>query len=152
MPSVNNWISISSRSSFSWSSARDSDSGIFSDIWSAAAMPPLSRARRAAAWPPHSRSLSVQPDPKQRNELLRVDRLGDVVGRARLHALLPVALHGLRRQGDDRKVLELLHTADPLRGLESVHLRHHDVHHHDVDIALVLLQHLDAFAAALRIE
>src|SRR5437763_7988736 len=35
-----------------------------------------------------------------------------VIRRPRFHALLAVALHGLRGQGDDRQVLELVHSAD----------------------------------------
>ena len=50
----------------------------------------------------------VQPDAQQREQLLGVDRLGDVVGRAGLDALLAVALHRLGGERDDRQVREPL--------------------------------------------
>ena len=51
--------------------------------------------------------LAIQPDAQQRQQLSRVHRLRDVVGRAGLQALLAVALHGLRGEGEDRQRPEL---------------------------------------------
>ena len=42
----------------------------------------------------------------ERQQLLGVDRLGDVVGGAGLEAFLAVALHGLGRERDDRQPAE----------------------------------------------
>ena len=53
------------------------------------------------------RSSAVQPYAQQRQQLLGVDRLRDVVGRAGLQALLAVALHRLGRQRQNRQRAEL---------------------------------------------
>src|SRR5689334_22771507 len=66
----------------------------------------LSSTIRTLASSGIARSSPVQPDPQQREQLLGVDRLRDVVGGARLDALLAVALHRLGGDGDDRQVLE----------------------------------------------
>src|SRR5512145_1764228 len=47
--------------------------------------------------------LAVQPHPDQRQQLLGVDWLRDVVRSAGLQALLAIALHRLRRERDDRQ-------------------------------------------------
>ena len=50
--------------------------------------------------------LTVQPDPEQREKLLGVHRLRDVVRCSGLKAFLPVAFHRLGGNGDDRDRLE----------------------------------------------
>src|SRR5579864_764808 len=67
-------------------------------------------------------------------ELLDVDRLGDVVGCAGVDALLPVALHGPGGDGDDGQPGVLGHAADGAGGLVAVHPRHHHVHQDEVDV------------------
>src|SRR3954467_5977223 len=67
----------------------------------------------------------VQPHPHQRQQLLDVDRLGDVVRGAGGYAALAVALHGLGRQGDDGERRVLVVGADDARGLVAVEARHH---------------------------
>src|SRR6478672_1948339 len=52
--------------------------------------------------------LLVQPDSQHRKELVGVDRLRNVVGGPRADRLFAVALHRLRREGDDRQLLERL--------------------------------------------
>src|SRR5581483_5315450 len=47
------------------------------------------------------------PNAYQRKEQLDVDRLGDIIGCAGIEALLPVALHRLCRDCDQRKIGEL---------------------------------------------
>ena len=74
-----------------------------------------------------------QPCPQHADHQLGVDRLRQVVPRARLHALLAVALHRLRGHGDDRHVLARGHLADLADRVDAVHLRHHDVHQDHVD-------------------
>src|SRR6266446_3085976 len=49
--------------------------------------------------------LANQPRPQHRDELLGVDRLGQVVPGAGLDALLAITLHGLGGDRDDRDVL-----------------------------------------------
>ena len=90
----------------------------------------------------------LQPGPQGREQLLRVDRLRQVVPRARLEAALAVALHRLRGHRDDRQVLAAGELADLAHGLQAVHLRHHDVHQHDVDVGLAL-HDLDRVAAVV---
>src|SRR5215467_6010970 len=51
------------------------------------------------------RATLPQPRPQHTDHQLGVDRLGKVIPRASFHALLPVALHRLGRDGDDRNVL-----------------------------------------------
>src|SRR5256885_6439699 len=75
---------------------------------------------------PGSLTLAVQPRPYQRQQLLGVHRLGDVVRSPRFQALLAVALHGLGGEGDDRQQPELMLAADAAHGLVAVHFRHHD--------------------------
>src|SRR4051795_10080209 len=65
---------------------------------------------------------SLQPHPHERQELVHVHRLGDVVGGPRGDALLAVALHRLRRERDDRQVLEAARRPDRARRLVAVHL------------------------------
>src|SRR6187397_2911267 len=48
-------------------------------------------------------NLPIEPHPQQRQKLLGIHRLGDVVARAGFDALLAVALHRLGGQRDDRK-------------------------------------------------
>ena len=55
--------------------------------------------------------VAVQPDAEHRGELLAADRLGQVVRRPGLEALLAVALHRLGRQRDDRQRPERLDAA-----------------------------------------
>ena len=101
---------------------------------------------RGASYAPalraHAGSVShcglIQPDAQQRQQLVGVDRLGDVVARAGLEALLAVALHRLRGQRDHREVLPLGALADAAQRLVAVHLRHHDVHQDDVDVRVLL--------------
>src|SRR5581483_5592996 len=49
---------------------------------------------------------TMQPEPERRPQLLGIDRLAEIIRRARRNAFLPVALHRLRRDGDDRQFLE----------------------------------------------
>src|SRR5260370_28393692 len=49
------------------------------------------------------RGLARQPVPELAHQLLGVHRLGQVVGRPGLHALLPLTLHGLGGHPDDRQ-------------------------------------------------
>ena len=90
--------------------------------------------------------LPEQPDAHQRQQLLGVHRLGDVVGGAGVQALLAVAFHRLGGQGQDRQRAELGILADLAHGLVAVHLGHHDVHEHHAQVGSVLDQ-LDGLAA-----
>ena len=91
--------------------------------------------------PPHrsrARMLVVggtdQPGPHHGQQLVQVDRLGDVVTRPGHQALVPVARHRLRGEEQDRQVGEPGLLPDLRRGLVAVHLRHHHVHQHQVDL------------------
>ena len=94
---------------------------------------------------------AADPHPQQRQQQVDVDRLGDVVRRAGVEAFLPVALHRLGGDRDQRDVRQLRARADPLHRLVAVHLGHHDVDQRDVD-AGSLLEDRDALGAALGVE
>ena len=86
------------------------------------------RARQVACgaqW--HSQPL------QHRQQVHRIDRLGQVVPGAGLDALLAVALHGLGGDRHQRQVAAARQLADLLHRRHAVHLGHHDVHQHDVD-------------------
>src|SRR5579875_2323808 len=93
----------------------------------------------------------VQPDPQKREQLLYIQRFGYVVRCSRIYAPLAVALHRLGGDGDYRQVLEAAVGADCLNRLVAVHLGHHDVHEHDVDVGR-LLQGLQGVLAGLRVD
>src|SRR5919106_817245 len=108
----------------------------------------ISGAAFALKGPPPFR-LSMQPASQHREQMQAIDGLGQVVPGARLDALLAVALHRLRRHRDDRQGAAPRQLPDLLDGLDAVHLRHHDVHQHDVDLD-VALDLLDRVAAVVR--
>jgi hypothetical protein len=87
----------------------------------------------------------MQPHPHQRQQLGHIDRLGDVVRGAGVDALVAIAFHRLGGERDDGQRMEGGDLADRAHGVVAVHLRHHDVHQHDVD-AGVGLQYVDAMA------
>src|SRR5436190_18835358 len=68
-----------------------------------------------------------EPDPHQRQQLIGVHRLGDVVAGAGVEALLPVSLHRLRGEREDRQRAQARLAADLAHRLVAVHVRHHDV-------------------------
>src|SRR5262249_57070448 len=79
-------------SRMAWSAPR------WSTLSSPSRMPPGSSPAIAAS--------ARQPQADRGQEATRVHRLGEVVGCARLDALLAVPLHRLGRQRDDREVAE----------------------------------------------
>ena len=85
-----------------------------------------------------SRAGARHPDPEQRQQKVEIDRLGDVVGRAGLEALLAIALHRLGGHRDQRNVGDRRPAADLAHRLVAVHLRHHDVDQRDVDVGCLL--------------
>src|ERR1700681_576683 len=93
----------------------------------------------------------VQPDANECDELVDVDGLGDVLRGTGREALLAVALHRLRGEREDREISPLVTGADAPDRLVAVHLRHHDVHQHDVDLR-VRAQQPDRVGAGLRGE
>src|SRR5436190_14659117 len=94
-------------------------------------------------------ALAVQPPSQHGQHMHAVDRLGQIVPGAGGNAFLTVALHGFRRDRDDRQVAAALQFPDLLDGGDAVHLRHHDVHQHDVDVGIAL-HDLDRLAAVVR--
>src|SRR5262249_7059257 len=138
----------SSKTDWYTSSLSGRSSTIRMFVLSASAMGPFRTAWFVSPRPPPHPS-AVQPGPQHGEHLLGVHRLREVVPGAGLDALLPVALHGLGRHGDDRQVPQPRHLADFAHGLHAVHLRHHNVHEHDVD-TLLHLQQLDGVAAVVR--
>src|SRR6187399_882730 len=84
----------------------------------------------------------------QLEQQLPAERLGEVGVHARLEAALAVADHGVRGDGDDRRMrptLRVLEGADRGDRLEAVHLRHLDVHQHEIEAAA--LEGVDGLAA-----
>ena len=106
----------------------------------------LQRRRRRSRR--RSCALLAQPAPQHDQQVRRFNRLGQVVPGAGLDAFLAVALHGLGRHRDQRQVLAARQLAQLAHGLHAVHLRHHDVHQHHVDVRVVLHQ-LDRVAPVL---
>src|SRR4029434_161012 len=82
------------------------------------------------------------------DETLDAYRLGELVVHARGEALLAVALHRVRRHRHDaRAIVRFTARDDAARGFEPVHLRHLNVHQHDVvDLALHAFDGFDAVA------
>src|ERR1700732_3701105 len=78
-----------------------------------------------------NRSLSVQPHTKRREQLLGINRLGQVLRCASFQALFTIALHRLGRQSNDRKPAERRGLPNSLHRSVSIHLWHHDVHQND---------------------
>ena len=74
-----------------------------------------------------------QPGSDRGDQLLGVDRLGDVVVGARVETALSFAGHDLARHRDDRDRPELVEGADRAHRVVAVHARHHDVGQHQVD-------------------
>ena len=68
-------------------------------------LPPLRRPRRRPACAA-ARATRADPDPQQRQQQVDVDRLGDIVRGAGVEAFLPVALHRLGGDRDQRQVGE----------------------------------------------
>ena len=91
------------------------------------------RSRRRAV--PQARLLPAYPERRplghDRHQLVSIYRLGQVVVATGLDALLSIAAHGLRRQGDDRTGISLV-TQSP-GSFVSVEHRHLHVHQHDVE-------------------
>src|SRR6266508_4140977 len=76
---------------------------------------------RVSAWA-RATALPVEPDPHQRQELLGIDRLRNVIRRAGFDALFPIAFHRLRSQRDDRKLRKFLLLPDLANRLVAVEL------------------------------
>src|SRR3954454_2384386 len=75
-------------------------------------------------------SSTMQPHAQRREQLLGVNRLGEIIGSTRFQALLAIAFHRLGGERDDGQASERRLLADYSHGLIAVHLRHHDVHEH----------------------
>ena len=91
------------------------------------------------------------PNPKQRQQQLDIDRLGDIVRGARIEALLAVTFHRFCGDRDQRKIGELRALSDLLHRLISVHVGHHDVDERDID-ARCLLKNQDSVLSPLGVE
>jgi hypothetical protein len=102
-----------------------------------------------AALPSSSRDR--QPALHAGQQLVGVDGLGDVIAGSGGQALVPVALHGPGGDGDDRQVSELRHLADRGGGGVAIHLGHHHVHQHEIDV-IAGLQDLDTLMPARRVD
>ncbi len=98
----------------------------------------------------HRRS-SVQPHPQERQQLVCVHGLGDVVRRPGLETFLTIAFHGLRRQGQNGQPAERRMAADFTYCLVTVHLGHHDVYQYQAKVRC-LLDQLDRLPAVGRAQ
>src|SRR5882724_269429 len=92
--------------------------------------------------------LMQQPGPHHGQHLVDIDGLRQIIPCARLYAAFAIALHGLGGHRDDRQILAGRHLADFPHCIQAVHLRHHDVHQHDVDVGF-LAQDVDGGAAVV---
>src|SRR5690606_37532984 len=75
----------------------------------------------------------------ERYELVDVERLWNVVVGSGRETLLAVVRHRLRRQRDDGQPLPLRTAPDLAHRFEPVHLRHHDIHQHEIDLLVRVL-------------
>src|SRR4051794_37338182 len=82
--------------------------------------------------------LAFDPSAKHGQHLFRIHWLRQVIPGPSFDALLPVALHGLGRNGDDRELLQMWNLTYGPRRIKPIELGHHDVHQNDVDIRRVL--------------
>src|SRR3989442_10702467 len=64
----------------------------------------------------------------EREQLVRLERLGEVPAHPGGETALPLTAQGVRGEGDDRERPALRQGADAVRGGEAVHLGHLDVH------------------------
>src|SRR2546425_997540 len=87
---------------------------------------------------------SPHPETDELEELVCLHRFRQVVGGACLDALLAVVLQRLRGDGDDGQCLVRRIAADGPHGLVPVHLRHHHVHEHDIDVGVPVLRMTDS--------
>ena len=78
----------------------------------------------------------MQPHAYREQQLLGIDRFGQVVGRAGFKAFFTIAFHRFGSQRDDGKADELRILSDNANRLEAVHLRHHDIHQHDCNFRI----------------
>ena len=79
---------------------------------------------------------SAQPLANGRFELFWIEGLAEKIRHPRGHALLLIALEGIRRQGNDRNARRLrahLAFADGAGRLEAVHDGHLAIHEHDIE-------------------
>src|SRR5207247_2354101 len=74
--------------------------------------------------------------------------LRDISGHTRVQAALAVAVHGVRRHGDDGKRFPARVSADDPRRLQTVEHRHLDVHQYQIVLAALQLRY--GFAAVVR--
>src|SRR5947209_8112263 len=65
--------------------------------------------------------LAMEPHPQRGEQLFGVDRLGEIIGGARLQAFLAVALHGLGGERHDRQPAQRRLGANRLDGLIAIH-------------------------------
>ena len=79
-----------------------------------------------------------------------VDRLDDLVVHPRFQDLLPFLHHGVRSHGDDRQRLETGIAPDESGRLVAVHLRHLDIHQHQIETLAPFNHHPHRFAAVNR--
>src|SRR6266511_3809610 len=110
-------------------------------------VPPGSLAPRRSHLPPGA----ADPGRHDLEQLIEVDRLGDVVARARREAGLPVARHRLRGQEHHGQVGEPPVAPDGAGGLVAVLVGHHGVHQYHVDLG-VLAEQPDAVGAVVGVE
>src|SRR5690242_18156478 len=79
-------------------------------------------------------SSAEQPYPHQRQELVGIHRLGDIVARTGVETLLAVTLHCFGGEREYRERAGLRVYADFSDRLVAVHVGHHDVHEDDGEI------------------
>src|SRR5690606_12795068 len=88
----------------------------------------------------------VKPHAKQRNKLVDVYGFCNVIRCARIDALFAVTQHGFCGEGDNRKVFKFGIVADLRRGFVPVHIRHHHIEQHNVNLRM-RFEYLERFFA-----
>ena len=78
----------------------------------------------------------LELNPQDGQQLIQINGLRHVVGGASFHALLAITFHGLGGDGDQGKGPKPLIAPNLPHGLVPVHLGHHDVDQHGVDVRI----------------
>src|SRR5207302_5621578 len=90
---------------------------------------------------------------KDIEKFLRADRFTEVRIHAAIEAPLPVTFHGIAGHGNDRNVMasDFFALTNDSRRLETIHLRHLDIHENDVEsLSMERLQRLRTIVSDLH--
>src|SRR5580658_2671403 len=94
---------------------------------------------------------AVQPHVQSREQLLCVNRLGQILGCTCFETSLAIALHCFCSESNNGQPSQCRILANHLHGFIAVHLRHHDIHENNCQVRSGL-DGLDCLATSARRE